>query len=139
MKKIIAVAIEEIMLILYLLIIGILFSERISSPDALWIVGLIKGTAIVLAKTVEAIIDDKLIKNTCERRRPRLLQIWAIRFSLISLIFFLAFNALDYFGIITTTYRVLVMFSLCAAAFHSNISLFLDNLTGANRETFEGR
>ena len=135
MKKIISTVIEEMMLIMYLLMAGVFFSERIKSTEVLWIMGITTGIAIAIAKTIEVLVDYKVMKITDETSRAKRILRWWICFILISLVFFIAFNALEYYGNIPASNVLLVILSLGASTFHMDISLVLDIFIGANGKT----
>lgn len=137
MRKVISAAIEEVMLILYLVWVGRNFLGRFTSVEQLWIMGVITVIAIAIAKAIEVLIDYKFGKKEKEFQRVELIKRSVLCFVLTSLIFFLAFNAMEYFGNMPATNRTLLIISIGFAFSHLLISYVLDVLLGLNKESLK--
>ncbi len=131
MRTMISASIELILFMLYLLWSGKHFSERIVEPGVLWIIGITMGIAIAASKVVEILIDRRLSKN--EPQSIKHVNRWVLCFTLSSLIFFVAFNALEYFGNMPATIKLLIILSAGSAFCHLSISHVIDAFVGINR------
>ena len=128
MKKIISLALEETMLILYLLWVGRHFSEIIETTHRLWVMGITTGIAIALSKVVEVSVDQRIRETINENH-----QLWdtkkqAICFCLISMVFFLSFCALEHFGRMPASTRLLIVLSVSTSFSHIVVGRLLDVL-----------
>lgn len=136
MRKVISTVIEEMILGFFLIWIGNNYPERLKSMNTLWVMGITIGSAIVIAKAIEAIVDYRLIRKdgTLQGiRRKKLI----ICFCSITPVFFVAFNALEYFGKLPATNRLLVVLSFGYAFCHLFISCVLDSIMAINRQSLK--
>lgn len=136
MRKVISTVIEEMILVFFLSWIGNNYPERLTSMNTLWIMGITIGSAIVIAKAIEAVVDYRLSRKEGifqEIRRKKL----TICFCLIIPVFFVAFNALEYFGKMPATNRLLIVLSFGYAFCHLVISYVLDSIMAINKQSLK--
>lgn len=136
MRKVVSTVIEEMILVFFLSWIGNNYPERLTSMNTLWIMGITIGGAIVIAKAIETTVDCRLSRKegTLQGIRRKKL---VLCFCSISPVFFVAFNALEYFGKMPATNRLLVALSFSYAFCHLVISYVLDSIIAINRQALK--